>query len=110
MTETAVGSEIVLIGAAIGFLAAIDSDWKDMRELGVLTYNSRGVQILNRLLFTAGVILCLFVDFPGRTEWAGKMFNTVMFPVLGFLIFCLAWALAYHALRLVIWVAEWCFE
>ena len=108
--ETAVGQLIMLVGCVMGLFAAIDSDWKDARELAILSYNNYPVQVINRILFMAGAILCLFVDFPSRADWFGKAFNFILFPALGFFCFCLAWALTYNLLRAAIWVLAWCFE
>jgi hypothetical protein len=108
--ETAIGQLVVYIGCAMGVFAAIDSDWEDARKLDLLSYNNYSAQIINRVLFTVGAILCLFVDFPSRADWFGKAFNFILFPAIGLMIFCMAWALTYNALRCAFWVVCWWFE
>ena len=108
--ETAVGQLIVFIGCVMGLFAAVVSDWKDARTRALLSYNCYQAQVINRILFTAGAILCLFVDFPSRADWFGKAFNFILFPAIGFFAMCIAWALTYNTLRCLFWVVCWWFE
>lgn len=110
MMETAIGQLVVFIGCVMGLFAALDSDWKDALKLDLLSYNTYQAQIINRVLFTVGVILCLFVDFPNRADWPGKAFNFILFPAIGLMVFGITWALTYNALRCFIWVIHWWFR
>ena len=114
MFETLLGQTIVLIGAFMGLIAAIDSDWDDAWHKLLLSYNRRQVQVVNRIAFTIGVVLCLFLNFPSREHWSGEVFNFILFPFIGIVVLCLTWCLIFNLSRFIRWAIEalwnWWFE
>ena len=107
MTETILGDIILWIGVIMGILAAYSCSWHEARKMKILSYRDFPIQVINRILFTLGCILCLFLDFPSRADWVGKEINFIIFPFIGCCCLCLTWCISYNLSRIAVQVYDW---
>ncbi len=101
---------LISLGTVIGILGGLATTTKKLREDEPLIYTEAPLtQVLNRLLFVIGCVVCLFADFPKSDNHFIQQIYWLLFPFMGFLIFLLSWCVSFWTVIALKAIIRWIF-